>query len=68
VIQRPAGMGAFTFVVLSTLRSTQLIRGCRPRVEGVHKRTVIAQIEVAEGKVLQLFTAPPVAAVVPSEV
>jgi len=61
-------MGAFTFVVLSTLRSTQLIRGCRPRVEGAHKRTVIAQIEVAEGKVLQLFTAPVVAAVVPSEI
>jgi DNA-directed RNA polymerase subunit K/omega len=61
-------MGAFTFVVLSTLRSTQLIRGCRPRVEGVHKRTVIAQIEVAEGKVMQLFTAPSVADVVPAEV
>lgn len=61
-------MGAFTFVVLSTLRSTQLIRGCRPRVDGVHKRTVIAQIEVAEGKVLQLFAAPAVVAVVPSEV
>jgi DNA-directed RNA polymerase subunit K/omega len=61
-------MGAFTFVVLSTLRSTQLIRGCRPRVDGVHKRTVIAQIEVAEGKVLQLFTAPVVVAVVPSEI
>ncbi|MBI3403065.1 MAG: hypothetical protein HY048_16760 [Acidobacteria bacterium] len=68
MIQRPAGMGAFTFVVLSTLRSTQLIRGCRPRVDGVHKRTVIAQIEVAEGKVLQLFAAPAVVAVVPSEV
>jgi hypothetical protein len=68
VIQRPAGMGAFTFVVLSTLRSTQLIRGCRPRVEGAHKRTVIAQIEVAEGKVLQLFTAPALVAVVPSEI
>jgi DNA-directed RNA polymerase subunit K/omega len=61
-------MGAFTFVVLSTLRSTQLIRGCRPKVEGVHKRTVIAQIEVAEGKVLQLFTAPAVVAVVPAEI
>ncbi|MBZ5558007.1 MAG: hypothetical protein LAO77_12100 [Acidobacteriia bacterium] len=68
MIQRPAGMGAFTFVVLSTLRSTQLIRGCRPRVEGVHKRTVIAQIEVAEGKVLQQFAAPAEIAVVPSEV
>jgi len=67
VIQRPAGMGAFTFVVLSTLRSTQLIRGCLPRVDGAHKRTVIAQIEVAEGKVMQLL-APAVVAVVPSEI
>lgn len=60
-------MGAFTFVVLSTLRSTQLIRGCLPRVDGAHKRTVIAQIEVAEGKVMQLL-APAVVAVVPSEI
>ncbi len=67
MIQRPAGMGAFTFVVLSTLRSTQLIRGCLPRVDGAHKRTVIAQIEVAEGKVMQLL-APAVVAVVPSEI
>lgn len=68
MIQRPPGMGAFQFVVLATLRSAQLVRGCRPRVDGVHKLTVIAQAEVAEGKVLQLFTAPPVVAVVPSEV
>ena len=56
-------MGAFQFVVLSTLRSAQLIRGCRPRVDGVHKKTVIAQIEVAEGKVTQEVV-PPIAVVV----
>lgn len=61
-------MGAFQFVVLATLRSAQLVRGCRPRVDGVHKLTVIAQAEVAEGKVLQLFAAPPVVAVVPTEI
>jgi hypothetical protein len=48
-------MGAFHFSVLSTLRAQQLVRGCRPRVEGIHKKTVIAQIEVAEGKVKQLL-------------
>jgi len=56
VIQRPDGVGAFQFVILSTLRAAQLIRGCRPRVDGMHKATVTAQIEVSEGKVTQMFT------------
>ena len=52
-------MGAFQFVVLATLRAAQLIRGCEPRVfTGDHKKTVIAQCEVAEGKVAQLASAP----------
>ncbi len=51
-------MGAFQFVVLATLRSQQLIRGCRPRVDGVHKKTIIAQMEVAEGKVTQAIATP----------
>jgi len=37
-------------------------------VDGAHKRTVIAQIEVAEGKVLQLFTAPAAVPVVAREI
>jgi hypothetical protein len=49
-------MGTFQFVVLSSLRAVQLTRGCRPRVEvGDHKRNVIAQMEVAEGKVFELL-------------
>jgi DNA-directed RNA polymerase subunit K/omega len=51
VIQRPAGLGTFEFVVLATLRAAQLMRGCRPRVDGIHKAAVIAQLEVAQGKV-----------------
>ncbi len=51
MIQRPAGLGTFEFVVLATLRAAQLMRGCRPRVDGVHKAAVIAQLEVAQGKV-----------------
>jgi len=48
-------MGTFQFVVLSTLRSAQLIRGCRPRVSvGDHKKTFIAQCEVAQGMVTAL--------------
>jgi DNA-directed RNA polymerase subunit K/omega len=53
VIRRPPGMGAFQFVVLSKLRAAQLMRGCRPRIEGTHKATIIAQLEVSEGKVNQ---------------
>ena len=58
MIQRPPGVGTFQFVVLATLRTAQLMRGCRPRVDGVHKATVIAQLEVSEGKVTQVFTLP----------
>jgi DNA-directed RNA polymerase subunit K/omega len=51
VIRPPAELSKFEFVVLASLRSVQLTRGCIPRVEGVHKRTVIAQMEVASGLV-----------------
>ena len=54
-IQRPADMGAFQFAVLATLRAAQLMRGCIPRVDGGdHKPTVVAQREVAAGKVTPL--------------
>jgi DNA-directed RNA polymerase subunit K/omega len=51
-------MGAFEFVVAVTLRTAQLARGCRPRVDGHHRRSVIAQREVAEGKVMPAANAP----------
>jgi hypothetical protein len=35
------------------------MRGCIPRTEGIHKKIVIAQLEVAEGKV-EREAAPPV--------
>ena len=28
-----------------------MMRGCRPKIDGFHKNTVIAQLEVAQGKV-----------------
>ncbi len=58
MIQRPPGLGAFEFVVLSTLRSAQLIRGCTPKIESMHKAIVTAQMEVSEGKVMQVFATP----------
>jgi DNA-directed RNA polymerase subunit K/omega len=55
MIQPPPGMSAFQFVTLASLRAAQLQRGCLPRVDGdgTHKATVIAQVEVAEGRVTQ---------------
>jgi DNA-directed RNA polymerase subunit K/omega len=54
VIHRPDGIGAFEFSVLSALRAGQLMRGCLQRVDGDHKSTVIAQVEVAAGKVTNI--------------
>ena len=53
MIHRPTEFSAFEFVVLSGLRAAQLMRGCTPRVEGVHKTIVTAQMEVATYKVVQ---------------
>ncbi len=58
MIHRPPGIGRFGFAVLSALRAAQLIRGCRPRVDGEHKPIMTAQIEVSEGKVRQMPEAP----------
>lgn len=51
MVQRPSRLNAFEFAVLAGLRANQLSRGCTPRVNGSDKVAVIAQIEVAEGKV-----------------
>ena len=66
VVQRPDELGAFEFVVLSTLRAAQLMRGCIPQVErGLHKATVIAQFEVASGKIRNVPMSMRPAVVVP---
>ena len=62
VIQRPVGSNAFEFVIVSALRAAQLMRGCIPRVEGIHKHTTVAQMEVATGKVTRLVEIPAPAA------
>ena len=60
MIQRPEEMNAFEFVVVSSLRAAQLMRGCTPRVASVQKTIMTAQLEVAAGKVARLVpTAPP---------
>jgi hypothetical protein len=44
-------MGAFEFVVIASLRSAQLARGCTPKTLPSHKHTVTAQWEVLMGHV-----------------
>ena len=57
-MHRPPGIGAFQFVVLASLRAVQLTRGCLPRIDGAHKNTVIAQLEVSQGKVVEALPPP----------
>jgi DNA-directed RNA polymerase subunit K/omega len=51
MISRRADVNSFEFVIVSALRTAQLVRGCTPRVPASEKRTVTAQREVAAGKV-----------------
>jgi len=58
MIHRPSSeWNAFEYVVISALRTHQLLRGCRPRVPASHKATATALREVAAGKVVKLVEA-----------
>ena len=57
MIVRPPGVGAFEFVILAALRTSQLMRGCLPRIDSGHKATVTAQLELSSGKVTSLLSA-----------
>ncbi|HVZ22286.1 MAG TPA: hypothetical protein VG871_14540 [Vicinamibacterales bacterium] len=67
MIHRPAGIGAFEFAVLASLRASQLCRGCLPRIDGEHTVAVTAQMEVAGGTVSSV-QATPGAAETPADV
>ena len=55
MIRTPDGMGIYRFAVLSGLRAKQLMRGCTPTVDGgIHKLTVVAQLEVAGGMISEV--------------
>jgi DNA-directed RNA polymerase subunit K/omega len=56
-------MSVFEFSVLSSLRAEQLTRGCTPRVPPSEKRTVTAQHEIAQGKVVRSSSGATVPAV-----
>jgi DNA-directed RNA polymerase subunit K/omega len=51
MVIRPAHMNTYEFVVLASLRAKQLLAGCTPRLEGDHCAAVMAQKEVAAGRV-----------------
>lgn len=51
MVTRPRQIEAFEFVVLSVLRAQQLMKGCMPHFDGVHKATTMAQMEVSAGKI-----------------
>jgi DNA-directed RNA polymerase subunit K/omega len=59
MVQRPQTMNAFEFVVLSSLRAEQLLRGCTPTVVGSHKIIITAQLEVATGKIGRVIPPQP---------
>src|SRR5262245_27364781 len=61
MISRPVTIGSFEFVVVSSLRAAQLMRGCRPRVATSIKHSVTAQREVAAGSVARLPPDPAIA-------
>ena len=51
MVSRPSKMEAFEFVVVSVLRAQQLMKGCVPHLDGAHKATTMAQMEVSAGKI-----------------
>lgn len=58
LVHRPESYNPFEFIVVSSLRAAQLMKGCTPRVEVVGKHTTTAQAEVAEGHVMRLVDMP----------
>jgi len=51
MVLRPPVIGAFQFITIASLRVRQLTAGCTPRLDGAHCAAVMAQMEVAAGKV-----------------
>jgi DNA-directed RNA polymerase subunit K/omega len=54
MVNRPAAMSAYEFAVVSSLRATQLMRGCIPLVTSTQKTIMTAQLEVAAGLVAKM--------------
>ena len=53
MVNRPREMEAFEYVVVSVLRAQQLMKGCIPHLDGQHRATTMAQMEVSAGKIFR---------------
>lgn len=53
VVRLPRG-NAYELAVVSALRAHQLMQGCVPRLQGEHKPTTMALMEVSLGKVVRV--------------
>ena len=53
MVTRPAAVNVYEFVAVSALRAQQLLAGCTPRLPGEHAPIVMAQMEVAAGRVVR---------------
>jgi DNA-directed RNA polymerase subunit K/omega len=51
-------MEAFEYVVVVALRAQQLMKGCLPHLDGAHKATTMAQMEVSAGKIVRAMPDP----------
>ena len=60
MVERPAHLSKYEFVILSSLRAVQLLQGSTPRITSAHKRVIIAQMEVASGLVVRADDLPPI--------
>jgi len=60
MVDRPAHLSKFEFVILSSLRAVQLLNGSTPRITSEHKRVVIAQMEVANSLVVRSDNLAPI--------
>jgi hypothetical protein len=54
MVIRPVHLTAYEFVVVSALRTQQLIAGSVPRLAGQHRASTMAQMEVAGGWVMRI--------------
>jgi DNA-directed RNA polymerase subunit K/omega len=51
MVNRPVTYNSYEFVVVSSLRTKQLLAGCVSQVAGEHTPAIKAQMEVASGHV-----------------
>ena len=59
MVNRPADLNRYEFIAVCALRAQQLLAGCTPRVDGDHRATTMAQMEVVAGRVTRVAGTEP---------